>query len=190
MTREEKTEMNITRWVARPAVVAALSLGLCAAAVAEAPAVGTQAPDFRLQDQNGDWHTLEQYEGQWVALYFYPKNDTPGCTTEACSFRDNIFAFRERDAVILGVSLDDVESHQQFAEKYSLPFSLLSDAEGHVADRYGVVTNLGVVKFAKRQSFLIAPDGTIAKHYEKVDPDSHSKEILADLIAFQDENPS
>ena len=181
--------MNITRWVARPLVVAALSLGFCAAAIAEVPAVGTQAPDFRLQDQNGDWHTLDQYEGQWVALYFYPKNDTPGCTTEACNFRDNIFAFRERDAIILGVSLDDVESHQEFAEKYSLPFSLLSDGKGEVADRYGVVTNLGVVKFAKRQSFLIAPDGRIAKHYEKVDPDTHSQEILADLIAFQDENP-
>jgi peroxiredoxin Q/BCP len=152
---------------------------------AAAPAEGQPAPDFELMDQNGETHTLAQYRGQWVALYFYPKNDTPGCTTEACSFRDNIFAFRALDAVILGVSLDDVESHQEFAEKYSLPFSLLSDAEGSVADTYGVVRNLGLVKFAKRQTFLIAPDGTIAKHYESVDPDTHSAEILADLKAFQ-----
>ena len=159
---------------------------LAGPSAAEPPAAGTAAPDFRLQDQNGDWHELSQYRGRWVALYFYPKNDTPGCTTEACSFRDNIFAFRERDAVILGVSLDDVESHQEFAEKYSLPFSLLSDAEGEVAERYGVLRNLGIMKMAKRQSFLIGPDGVIAKHYEDVDPDTHSQEVLADLVRLQD----
>jgi peroxiredoxin Q/BCP len=156
-------------------------------ALAGQPAEGTAAPDFRLQDQNGDWHELSQYRGQWVALYFYPKDDTPGCTTEACSFRDNIFAFRERDAVILGISLDDVESHEAFAEKYSLPFSLLSDAQAEVAESYGVVRNLGVMKLAKRQTFLIRPDGTIAKHYDTVDPDSHSQEILADLESLQAE---
>lgn len=182
--------MNFTRWTMRGAAVAAVTLIFCTGAMAQAPAVGGAAPDFRLQDQKGDWHTLEQYRGQWVALYFYPKDDTPGCTTEACNFRDNIFAFRERDAVILGISLDDVESHQEFADKYSLPFSLLSDPEAEVADRYGVVTNLGIAKFAKRQTFLIAPDGTIAKHYEKVDPDTHSKEILDDLVAFQEKTSS
>jgi peroxiredoxin Q/BCP len=164
--------------------------GLAAAGpvMAGQPAEGAAAPDFRLQDQNGDWHELSQYRGKWVALYFYPKDDTPGCTTEACSFRDNIFAFRERDAVILGVSLDDVDSHEAFAEKYSLPFSLLSDAEAEVAEQYGVVRNLGVMKLAKRETFLIRPDGTIAKHYAKVDPDTHSKEILADLERFQAES--
>ncbi len=164
--------------------------GLAAAGpvMAGQPAEGAAAPDFRLQDQNGDWHELSQYRGKWVALYFYPKDDTPGCTTEACSFRDNIFAFRERDAVILGVSLDDVDSHEAFAEKYSLPFSLLSDAEAEVAGKYGVVRNLGVMKLAKRETFLIRPDGTIAKHYAKVDPDTHSKEILADLERFQAES--
>ncbi len=167
-------------------VLAALFLfALAGSLAADQPAAGTAAPDFRLQDQNGDWHELSQYRGRWVALYFYPKNDTPGCTTEACNFRDNIFAFRERDAVILGVSLDDVDSHQEFAEKYSLPFSLLSDAEGEVAERYGVLRNLGIVKLAKRQTFLIGPDGAIAKHYEDVDPDTHSGEVLADLEDFQ-----
>jgi peroxiredoxin Q/BCP len=180
--------MKITCPDIRALALATLGLLLSGAALADAPAVGESAPDFRLQDQKGDWHTLEQYRGQWVALYFYPKDDTPGCTTEACNFRDNIFAFRERSAVILGVSLDDVESHKEFAEKYSLPFSLLSDADAEVADRYGVVMNLGITKLAKRQSFLIAPDGTIARHYEKVDPDTHSKEILADLDLLMEES--
>lgn len=151
----------------------------------ETPSVGDPAPDFSLMDQNGKTQTLEQYRGQWVAVYFYPKDDTPGCTTQACNFRDNIFAFRERDAVILGVSLDDVESHEEFAEKYSLPFPLLSDSGGGVAEKYGVVRNLGIIKLAKRQTFLIDPDGRIAKHYEKVDVDTHSQTILADLDAFR-----
>ncbi|MGB5542557.1 MAG: peroxiredoxin [Gammaproteobacteria bacterium] len=165
---------------------AMLAVGMLAtsAALAQTPAVGEAAPEFTLQDQNGKTHSLEQYRGQWVALYFYPKDDTPGCTTQACNFRDNIFAFRDRDAVILGVSLDDVSSHEEFAEKYSLPFPLLSDADGAVADQYGVLRNLGVMKLAKRQTFLIGPDGQVAKHYETVDVDTHSQTILADLDEF------
>jgi peroxiredoxin Q/BCP len=182
---EEKTAMKFTRMISRIFGLATLGLLVSAGAQADSPAVGSAAPEFRLQDQNGDWHTLEQYRGKWVAVYFYPKDDTPGCTTEACNFRDNIFAFQERDAVILGISLDDVESHREFAEKYSLPFSLLSDPAAEVADQYGVVTNLGITKFAKRQSFLITPDGTVARHYAKVDPDTHSEEILSDLVSLQ-----
>jgi len=136
---------------------------------------------FRLQDQNGDWHTLEQYRGKWVALYFYPKDDTPGCTTEACAFRDNIFAFDEIGAVVLGVSLDDVESHAAFAEKYSLPFSILADMGGDTAKAYGVLTQIGSFKMAARESFLIDPEGKVAKHYSKVRPDSHTEEVLVDL---------
>ncbi len=166
-------------------VFAMMATLVAVAALAEAPAEGSTAPDFRLQDQNGDWHTLEQYRGKWVALYFYPKDDTPGCTTEACNFRDNIFAFREKDAVILGVSLDDVSSHKEFAEKYSLPFSLLADSENEVSEQYGVVRNLGIVKMARRETFLISPDGTVARHYGKVDPDTHSAEVLADLETLQ-----
>ncbi len=143
--------------------------------------VGDPAPDFRLQDQNGDWHSMEQYRGRWVVLYFYPKDDTPGCTTEACAFRDNIFAFEDIGAVILGVSLDDVESHEAFAKKYSLPFSLLSDAQAHAATEYGVLKTSGTFRFAQRQSFIIDPSGNVARHYAKVDPASHSKEVLADL---------
>jgi peroxiredoxin Q/BCP len=142
---------------------------------------GQTAPDFRLQDQNGDWHSLEQHRGTWIALYFYPKDDTPGCTTEACAFRDNVFAFEAIGALILGVSLDDVESHAEFAEKYSLPFPLLADTEGSAATAYGVLRNMAGLRMAKRQSFLIDPDGRIVRHYEKVDPASHSEEVLADL---------
>ena len=119
-----------------------------------------------------------------MALYFYPKADTPGCTTEACNFRDNIFAFREMGAEIVGVSLDDVEDQKAFAEKYSLPFTLLADTDGETAEAYGVLRNFGVMKLASRQSFLIDPEGRIAKHYEKVDPDTHSAEAIADLKAL------
>jgi peroxiredoxin Q/BCP len=124
---------------------------------------------------------LQQYQGQWVVLYFYPKDDTPGCTTEACNFRDDIFVFRKMGVQILGVSLDDVSSHKEFAEKFSLPFSLLADSTAETAEKYGVVRNLGVAKFAKRETFIIDPQGRIAKHYDKVSPDDHSKEIQSDL---------
>lgn len=143
--------------------------------------VGDSAPEFELPDQDGQLHSLEDYRDQWVVLYFYPKDETPGCTTEACEFRDNIFAFKKNNAQILGVSLDDVESHEQFAEKYGLPFPLLADTEGQAAEAYGVKTKMFGMTIAKRQTFLIAPGGTIAKHYAKVSPSEHSDEVLADL---------
>jgi peroxiredoxin Q/BCP len=145
------------------------------------PEIGEAAPDFRLQDQDEKWHSLEQYRGKWVALYFYPKDDTPGCTKEACAFRDNIFAFDEIGATIIGVSLDDTASHKEFAEKYSLPFTILSDTDGSTAEAYGVLKSMGTFRFAERQSFIIDPDGTVRKHYPKVDAEKHSEEVLADL---------
>ncbi len=145
------------------------------------PEIGEAAPGFRLQDQDGKWHSLEQYRGKWVALYFYPKDDTPGCTKEACAFRDNIFAFDEIGATIIGVSLDDTASHKEFAEKYSLPFTILSDVDGSTAEAYGVLKSMGTFRFAERQSFIIDPDGTVRKHYPKVDAEKHSEEVLADL---------
>jgi peroxiredoxin Q/BCP len=161
-----------------------ISLGLTTPTMAEI-AVGEAAPSFRLQDQKGSWHSLEQYHGQWVVLYFYPKDDTPGCTKEACAFRDNIFAFEDIGAIILGVSLDDVASHEAFAQKYSLPFSLLSDADTTTAKNYGVLKKLGPITFAKRQSFIIDPAGNIARHYETVNAESHSVKVLADLKELQ-----
>ena len=143
--------------------------------------VGNPAPEFELPDQDGQLHSLEDYRDQWVVLYFYPKDETPGCTTEACEFRDNIFAYRELNAQILGVSLDDVESHRKSAENHSLPFPLLADTDGAAADAYGVKTKMMGWTVAKRQTFLIDPQGNIALHYEKVDPDEHSAQVLADL---------
>ena len=152
---------------------------------AEQVTTGDIAPEFELSDQDGQLHSLEDYRDQWVVLYFYPKDETPGCTTEACEFRDDIYAFRDRDAQVLGVSLDDVESHRKFAENHGLPFPLLADVDGKAADAYGVKTKMFGMTVARRQTFLIAPDGTIAKHYKKVKPAEHSDEVLADLDALR-----
>lgn len=152
----------------------------------EVPAVGSTAPAFNLQDQNGDWHTLKDYEGQWLAVYFYPKDDTPGCTTEACNFRDNIYAFRAIGAAVVGISVDDVESHKEFSDKYKLPFTLLADDKSETARAYGVLRDYKLLKLASRQSFLISPEGNIAKHYEDVDPDTHTDEVLADIKALME----
>lgn len=167
----------------------ALTLAASPAIAADEVKVGDPAPDFRLQDQKGDWHSLEDYRGRWVALYFYPKDDTPGCTKEACAFRDNIFSFDELGAAVLGVSLDDVESHAAFAEKYSLPFPILADSAKSTAQTYGVYTQVGTFEMAKRESFLIDPDGNIAKHYLKVNPETHSEEVIADLRELQSGTP-
>ncbi len=167
-----------------PGAAAALAAVLLSAAsfAAEPPAVGTDAPAFRLQDQTGKWHALSDYKGKWVVLYFYPKDNTPGCTTQACEFRDNIFAYRELGAVILGVSVDDVASHKSFAEEHSLPFPILADSEKKTATAYGTLTKyVGIAELARRDTFIIDPQGRVAKHYVKVDPKGHSEMVLADL---------
>jgi len=154
-------------------------------AVRQAPQLGEPAPAIRLQDQNGTWHTLDQYRGQWVVLYFYPKDFTPGCTTQVCAFRDDITALQKVGARVLGVSVDDVASHAEFAEKYHVPFPLLSDANKDVAGRYGVLASRLGFTYARRDTFLIDPQGKIAKHYENVDPKENVKQVLADLAALQ-----
>jgi thioredoxin-dependent peroxiredoxin len=157
----------------------------------ESPAVGAQAPEFRLQDQNGKWQTLSQYRGQWVVLYFYPKDDTPGCTTQTCELRDNIFAFRKAGAQILGVSVDDAASKKDFAEKHSLPFPVLADSSKETTKQYGVLTKfMGVMELAQRDTFLIDPEGKIAKHWVKVDPKGHSQMVLAEIQAQQAKAPA
>jgi peroxiredoxin Q/BCP len=165
---------------------ALLTVSLTSAA-GDAPAVGSEAPDFRLQDQNGEWHELADYRGGWVAVYFYPKDDTPGCTTEACNFRDNIYAFKAIGASVVGISVDDVDSHKEFAVKYKLPFTILADEAGATAEAYGVLRDWKLMKIASRQSFLVDPDGVIAKHYEDVDPETHTQDVLADLEALMAE---
>jgi peroxiredoxin Q/BCP len=142
---------------------------------------GQDAPAFELLDQESKPHKLEDYNGQWLVVYFYPKADTPGCTTEACQFRDDIFQFKKLGVALLGVSTDDVKSQEEFANKYHLPFPLLSDADGTVAASYGSFTSFGPVRFAKRHTFIIDPAGKIAKIYRNVTPKTHSNQVLADL---------
>lgn len=167
-------------------LMVALLVSWLGVAHAEGPALGSPAPEFRLQDQDGKWHQLKDYRGKWVALYFYPKDNTPGCTTQACEFRDNIFGFREAGAVILGVSVDDVESHKKFAAEHGLPFPVLADSTKTTAKTYGVLKKfVGVMELAKRDTFLIDPQGRIVKHYADVDPKGHSKIVLADIQAAQ-----
>jgi len=166
-----------------------LTVMALAACAGDPPAVGSAAPGFNLQDQNGEWHKLSDYSGTWLAVYFYPKDDTPGCTTEACSFRDNIYAFQGMGAKVVGISLDDVDSHKEFSTKYKLPFTILADVDGQTAAAYGVLTDYKLMKIASRQSFLVNPDGVIVKHYDEVDPDTHTAQVLADLQALMAAGP-
>lgn len=147
--------------------------------------LNTTAPSFTLTDQNGKTHALGDYAGKYVLLYFYPKDDTPGCTKEACNFRDNMSELTTHDVHVLGVSADDTESHTKFSEKFSLNFPLLSDTDKSVIDAYGVWKKKSM--FGKsfmgiaRESFLIDPQGKIVRHYEKVKPATHVEEVLADI---------
>ena len=147
--------------------------------------IGDNAPDFTLSDQKGTQHTLSAYRKQWILLYFYPKDDTPGCTKEACAFRDTFPGFTQLNMPIFGISTDSVKSHEKFARKYELPFTLLSDENKEIVQLYGV---WGKKKFrgkeyegTHRMSFLIDPDGKIAKIYEKVRPTEHADEVLQDM---------
>ncbi|MEJ0053502.1 MAG: thioredoxin-dependent thiol peroxidase [bacterium] len=147
--------------------------------------IGGKAPAFSLPDQNGTVRSLADYLGKWMLIYFYPKDDTPGCTIEAKSVRDEFPHFEKLSAVVLGISTDPVASHEKFAKKYDLPFTLLSDEQKAVVESYGV---WGAKKFMGREyegtlrtSFLIDPEGKIAKIYEGVKPAEHVAEVLADL---------
>jgi len=159
-------------------VASAMLLGL-SGAWAALPATGATAPAFSLADQSGKTRTLAEFRGKWVVLYFYPKDDTPGCTEEACKFRDDIFALSQMGAQVLGVSLDDSASHAQFAKKYSLPFPLLADPSGAVTSSYGALPQGS--RYAKRYTFLIDPAGKVAKVYTSVETSRHSVEVIEDL---------
>ncbi|HZX00969.1 MAG TPA: thioredoxin-dependent thiol peroxidase [Candidatus Paceibacterota bacterium] len=147
--------------------------------------VDDKAPDFKLPDQKGNNHSLKDYRGKWVVVYFYPKDDTPGCTKEACAVRDNLPAFKELKAAVLGVSVDSVRSHAKFAEKYGLNFTILADESKKVVNRYGVWAKKNFMgrKYmgTLRTSFLINPSGKIVKIYENVKPEVHAEELLEDL---------
>ena len=147
--------------------------------------VGDKAPNFILNDQNNEAHQLSDYEGRWVILYFYPKDDTPGCTTQACDFRDAVKRIIASRSVVFGLSLDSVESHKRFSDKNNLPFSLLSDEEGVAAKSYDSLNNFMGYKTAKRNTFIINPQGFLSKIYLSVDPKTHSQMVLNDLSLLQ-----
>jgi len=152
-----------------------------AARAGELPQVGKPAPDFNLPDQSGKQHTLSDYRGKWLVLYFYPKDDTPGCTQEACAFRDDLHQITELGAQVVGISVDDTASHAEFAKKYRLPFPLLADKTTETAERYGALLDLYIYKTARRYTFLIDPQGNISKVYLSVETSRHSKQIIEDL---------
>lgn len=143
------------------------------------------APDFKTEDQDGKIHKLSDYRGKWILIYFYPKDDTPGCTKEACAIRDMMPNFKKLGLKVFGVSTQDVKSHKKFAEKYDLPFTLLVDEDKKIVNKYSVWAKkkfmgreyMGTL----RQSFLINPKGKIVKVYENVKPETHAEEILEDL---------
>lgn len=143
------------------------------------------APNFQLPDQNGQLHSLSDYSGKWVLLYFYPKDNTPGCTREACELRDAWSEIKDFKAVVLGISADSVESHQKFVTKHQLPFPVLSDSEKQVIKEYGAWGEKKMFNNTfwgiKRSSVLIDPEGKVAKIYEKVKPAEHAKQVLKDL---------
>jgi thioredoxin-dependent peroxiredoxin len=149
------------------------------------PAEGSNAPDFTLPSQEGSNVSLKDYRGKWVVLYFYPKDMTPGCSREAHNFQLDQAKYAERNAVVLGVSVDSVDSHKKFCAKEGLNFKLLADTDHKVSNSYGSLTNLGIVKFAARHTFLIDPTGKIAKAYTSIDPLKHSAEVLAELDVLQ-----
>lgn len=144
-------------------------------------AIGQAAPYFDLEDTKGERVNLHQFKNQWLVLYFYPKDDTPGCTKEACNFRDDMHKLEKLGAKVVGISVDDKQSHVAFTKKYNLPFPLLADVDGKVADAYGALTSIGPVKIAKRYTFLIDPNTSIAKIYFNVEASKHSQEIIGDL---------
>jgi len=146
---------------------------------------GQSAPDFKLPDQHGKIHALADFRGKWLALYFYPKDDTPGCTKQACAFRDDLHKLTDLGAEVVGVSVDNTNSHAHFAKKYHLQFPLLADNQAEVAMRYHSLINLGLIKFARRNTFLIDPQGNIARIYLSASAARNSNEIITDLKHLQ-----
>jgi len=149
---------------------------------------GGIAIDFRLPDQEGKIHQLSDYKGRWILLYFYPRDNTPGCTKEALNIKNHFADFQKLNILVFGISVDSIESHKKFAEKYNIPFSLLSDSKKEIVKKYGVWQKKklmgNIYMGVKRTSFLISPDFKIVKIYYNVKPEIHAKEVLQDLTYF------
>jgi len=147
--------------------------------------IGEPAPDFALPDQEGKTRSLAEFRGKWLVLYFYPRDDTPGCTRQACAFRDDWSRLAALGAQVVGVSVDDIESHLDFAKEHRLPFPLLADADGAVTARYSSLRDLDLIKFARRNTFLIDPQGRIAQDYLSANASRNSQEVIEDLQRLQ-----
>src|SRR5882757_8085058 len=152
------------------------------------PPVGSLAPQFTLPSQEGAAVSLKDYRGQWVVLYFYPKDFTSGCTREAHNFQRDQAQYQQKGAVVLGVSVDSADSHKQFCTKEGLNFKLLADTNHSVSKAYGSLTNLGLVKFSSRHTFILNPEGKVAKVFTGVNPSKHSEEVLSALAELQKPN--
>jgi peroxiredoxin Q/BCP len=161
--------------------VALLLWRLTAFANRNLPKAGGVAPDFSLPDQNGAMRTSGEFRGKWLVLYFYPRDDTPGCTEQAARYRDAMRELEAAGGAVCGVSVDDSDSHAAFARKFNLPFALLADRKGETAARYGSLRDLGLMKFAKRNTFLIDPAGNVAKVYLGVNPARNTTDVVNDL---------
>ena len=169
-------------------VVVAVSVTPPMVFAASVPSAGRQAPEFALTSQEGTPVSLKDYRGKWVVLYFYPKDFSSGCTVEAHNFQRDQPQYQQRNAVVLGVSIDSADSHKQFCTKEGLNFKLLADTDHKVSTAYGSLTNLGLVKFASRHTFIINPEGKVAKVFTEVNPNKHSEEVLAALAELQKES--
>ena len=165
-------------------VTVVLGAGLHSA-FAAMPAVGSAAPDFTLPSQDGTQVTLKDFRGKWVVLYFYPKDFTSGCTREAHNFQRDLRQYEQKNAIILGVSVQDEVTHQKFCAKEGLSFKLLADTKYAVSSSYDSLVNLGVAKLSARHTFLIDPTGVVRKTYLNVNAEKHSAEVLADLSQLQ-----
>lgn len=179
--------VSVDLWINSVSHIIFCLMGLFAMFASAEPGLkpGGVAPGFELKDQGRKIHRLSDYAGKWVVLYFYPKDDTPGCTIEACHFRDDIHVLRDMGAEVLGVSLDNEASHDKFAKKYGLPFPLLADVKGKVTESYGSLRSMGPLKMAKRHTFIIDPDSKIAQIYRRVNSKIHSEQVIAELKRLQ-----
>lgn len=177
---------KVARAAAFITAAALISFGPVSRALADTLPTGTTAPNFSLPSQEDTAVSLSQYKGKWVVLYFYPKDMTTGCTIEAHNFQRDLPKYNALNAVVLGVSLDNVESHKTFCTKDSLTFKLLADPDHKVIDAYGVpLASHGDAKFAARDTFLISPEGKIVKVWTGVNPQTHSDEVLATISSMQ-----
>lgn len=176
------------KWIGLVVAISLLAVGWRLLRVSPNLTPGELAPPFRLSDQHGKLHQLDTYRGRWLVLYFYPRDDTPGCTREACGFRDDILKIRALNAEVIGISVDDAASHARFAREHHLPFALLADTNGKTAAAYGALLKLGPWRMARRHTFIVTPQGRVGHVFRQVKPDQHAAEVARVLKELQINN--